>query len=249
VLVAVAAARSMLWLRSARETRRAEARKLIALGRLELERNPAAALAFARTSLEVVDSVEARMLAVEALWAGPPMMFVARDGVDCLRPVFSPDGRRLGCSGFTTELRVFPDDGGESIRIADLPVTLDTRGAAFTPAGDRLLTWLPGDRIHLQCRSASRRPLLAGQALLVLDEDTVATYGALATGETDRAVRVWSLRERSSRLVARWQPPPGFRVDLVGPRPAVLDPRLQFLAHGDDRAVHVLGLAAGRGRG
>ncbi len=92
VLVAVAAALSLLWLRSARETRRAEARKLIALGRLELERNPAAALAFARTSLEVVDSVEARMLAVEALWAGPPMMF-GRTGRRGLPPTSLQSGR------------------------------------------------------------------------------------------------------------------------------------------------------------
>jgi len=62
-------------------------------------------------------------------------------------------------------------------------------------------------------------------------------------GETERAVRVWSLRDHSSRLVARWQPPPGFRVDLTGPRPAALDPRLRFLAHGDGRAVLLLGLA------
>jgi len=127
VLVAVAAALSLLWLRSVRETRRAEARKLIALGRVELERNPSAALALARTSLEAVDSVEARMLAVEALWAGPPMMLVALD-VDCLRPAFSPDGRRLACSCFLPELRVYPDDGGQPLRITDLPVRVDTRG-------------------------------------------------------------------------------------------------------------------------
>jgi len=254
VLVAVAAALSLLWLRSARETRRAEARKLIALGRVELDRDPSVALAFARGSLEVVDSVEARMLAVEALWAGPPMMLVVPGGVTCLRPVFSPDGRRLACSGFETGMRVLPDDGGESLRIAGLPVTLDTRGAAFTPASDRVLTWLPEDpRIRIFSPAGDEVDALPGeaQALLVLDEDTVATYGALAPGEAERAVRVWSLRDHSSKLVARWQPPAGFRVDLVGPRPAALDPRLRFLAHGDDSAVHLLSLTdpdAGRER-
>jgi hypothetical protein len=56
VLVAVATAFSLLWRRSVQETCRAEGRKLIALGRVELDRNPPAALAFARASLEVVDS-------------------------------------------------------------------------------------------------------------------------------------------------------------------------------------------------
>jgi WD40 repeat protein/DNA-binding winged helix-turn-helix (wHTH) protein len=246
VLVAVAAALSLLWLRSARETRRAESRKLIALGRVELDRNPSAALALARASLEAVDSLEARMLAVEALWAGPPMMLVEPRGVDCLRAAFSPDGRKLACSGFNGVLTVFRDDRAERLEITDVPVMTDLRGAAFTPASDRLLTWLPGDRrIRIFSPEGVEVDALPGeaQALLVLDDHTVATYGAFVAGDTERAVRVWSLRDHSSTLVARWQPPSGYRVDLVGPRPAALDPRLRFLAHGDDRAVHLLGLA------
>ena len=253
VLVAVAAALSLLWLRSARETRRAEARKLIALGRVELERNPSAALAFARASLEVVDSAEARMLAVEALWSGPPMLF-ATGAVDCLRAVFSPDGRRLACSGYNGTLTIFSDDGGDPIRVTNLPVLNDPRDLAFTPDGDCLLSWLPGGgSIGIFSSEGEQLDTLPGEAqtLLAIDDDTIATYGAFAAGEAERAVRVWSLADRSSRLVARWQPPPGFRVDLLGVRPAALDPRLRFLAYGDDSAVHLLSLAgadAGRER-
>ncbi len=253
VLVAVAAALSLLWLRSARETRRAEARKLIALGQVELERNPSAALAFARASLEVVDSAEARMLAVEALWSGPPMLF-ATGAVDCLRAVFSPDGRRLACSGYNGTLTIFSDDGGDPLRVTNLPVLNDPRDLAFTPDGDRLLSWLPGGgSIGIFSSEGEQLDTLPGEAqtLLAIDDDTIATYGAFAAGEAERAVRVWSLADRSSRLVARWQPPPGFRVDLLGVRPAALDPRLRFLAYGDDSAVHVLSLAgadAGRER-
>ncbi|PWB69723.1 MAG: hypothetical protein C3F15_14740, partial [Holophagae bacterium] len=74
VLVAVTAVLALLWRQSVQETRRAEARKLIALGRVELDRNPAGAVAYARASLELADSIEARMLAVESLWAGPPTL-------------------------------------------------------------------------------------------------------------------------------------------------------------------------------
>ena len=50
---------------------RAEASRLVALGRLELETDPTLTLAYARKSLEVHDSSEARRLALEALWRGP----------------------------------------------------------------------------------------------------------------------------------------------------------------------------------
>jgi len=244
VLVAVAAALSMLWLRSARETRRAEARKLIALGRVELERYPAAAVAFAHASLELVESVEARKLAVQALWAGPPTLEVP-DDVQCMRPVFSPDGRRLACGGQFGDVTVFPDGGGEPLRITVLPILDDPRGVAFTPAGDRLLSWLQGDpSISILSPGGEQLDTLPGEAtdLLVLDEDTVATFGAWAPGESECAVRVWSLADHSSRLVARWRPPPGFQPALEGLRPAALDPGLRFLATGAGTAVHLLGL-------
>ena len=52
------------------EARRAEASRLVALGRLEMERYPTATLAYARKSLEVADNAEARRLALESLWQG-----------------------------------------------------------------------------------------------------------------------------------------------------------------------------------
>lgn len=255
VLLAVAAALTMLWRRSVQETRRAEARKLIALGRVELDRNPSAALAFARASLQVADAPDARMLAVQALWAGPPTFFVARLGdSQCLEAAFSPDGRRLACGGFSPDVTVLRSDGGEPIRIRDLPEKLKLRGVAFTPSGDRLLSWLEGDpSIRIFAVEGEELGVLPADAteLLVLDEDTIATFGAGEPGTTESAVRVWSLADHSSRLVARWQPPPGFRSSLPGLPPAAIDLQLSWLAYGDDAAVRLFGLAgpdAGRER-
>jgi WD40 repeat protein len=244
-LLAVAAALSLLWRRSTQETRRAEGHKLVALGRVELARNPAAVIAFARASLEVVDSAEARRLAVEALWAGPPTMF-ATNRVRCIRPVFSPDGRRLACSGYEGSVTVFPDDGGEPLRIAGLPIQPHRRGVAFTPSGDRLLTWLSGDEgIHVFTATGEELDTLPGEVekVVVLDDDTVATYGAWAPGEAERAVRVWSLRDHSSRLVARWRPPPDFQRGFPEVQPTDLDPRLRWMAQGDGGTVHLVSLA------
>ena len=60
-----------LWRRSVAEARRAEASKLLALGRLDLEPHPTAALAYARKSLELADTFEARRFALEIMWRGP----------------------------------------------------------------------------------------------------------------------------------------------------------------------------------
>jgi DNA-binding winged helix-turn-helix (wHTH) protein/WD40 repeat protein len=245
VLVAVAAALSVLWLRSARETRRAEARRLVALGQLQLDRFPAAAVACARASLELQDSAEARRLAVQALWAGPPTLQVP-GGVQCMQPAFSLDGRRLACgSSYDGKVTVFSDGGGEPLRIPVLPILWDPRGVAFTPGGDRLLSWLHGDpSIRVFSPSGETLDTLPGDAtdLVVLDEDTVATFGTVAPVERECEVRVWSLRDHSSRLVARWRPPPGFQPEVEGRRPAALDPGLRWLAFGDGGTVRLLGL-------
>ena len=51
---------------------RAEAGKLLAMAVAEIDRYPTAALAYARASLELADTREARLLAIRALAKGPP---------------------------------------------------------------------------------------------------------------------------------------------------------------------------------
>jgi hypothetical protein len=149
--VVAAAVTGALWRRSAlaharaeAEALRAEARKLIALGRAELDGNPSAALAFAQASLEVADSREARQLAVHALWSGPPALVAATEPT-LVRLAFSPDGRRLASAGFSSSVMVLDEGGGEPLRITGLATRPDLRGVAFTSRGDRLLSWLQGD--------------------------------------------------------------------------------------------------------
>jgi WD40 repeat protein/DNA-binding winged helix-turn-helix (wHTH) protein len=86
------------------ESRRAEASNLVALGQLELERNPSAAVAYATASLEQADTQGARMLAQAALWRGPTA-FVVDDLPASFRAPFSPDGSWLLHSS------LFPGEG------------------------------------------------------------------------------------------------------------------------------------------
>ena len=97
--IAVAAVFGALWRRADLEADQREAAQLLALGQLRLADDPNAALAYATASLERADNGPARRFAVEALWQGPPALFI-QDAAD--RTVgWSPDGRWFVLSGST----------------------------------------------------------------------------------------------------------------------------------------------------
>jgi WD40 repeat protein len=112
VLLAVLAIVGGLWRRSVTEARRAEATKLLALGRLELDDGPTTALAYATASLELLDGPETRRFALEALWRGPTAfrLSVAESHGACT-PSFSPDGRWLAQDHEPGRLWFYPRDG------------------------------------------------------------------------------------------------------------------------------------------
>ncbi len=227
---------SLLWRRSVQETRRAEARKLIALGRVELDRNPAAALAFARASLEVSDSAEARQLAVESLWAGPPTFFVA-DAGQCLEAAFSLAGRHLACGGFYPDITVLSDGGGEQLRIPGLPEKLKLRGVAFTPSGDRLLSWLEGDPASASSeskarRSASCQPRRQSCWFSMRTQSPRSAQASPARPNVRCASGRSPTGRRGSSRVGNLPPDSGS--SLPGFPPAAIDLQLSWLAYGED---------------
>ncbi|MGH9336729.1 MAG: WD40 repeat domain-containing protein, partial [Vicinamibacteria bacterium] len=107
--IVVAAVTSSLWRQARQETLRAEAAHLLALGRIELEDRPSAALAYALASLEHTDSPEARRFTVEALWHGAAA-FVLSGNVNTVD--FSPDGRWLATGGVMSGVRLWSMEGG-----------------------------------------------------------------------------------------------------------------------------------------
>jgi WD40 repeat protein len=94
-----------LWRRSVLQQLRADAATLLAQAQVELEAYPSAAVAYASASLELSDTEQARLLALEALWKGPTALVVNEDRT--FEPAFTPDGRWL----------VQPIDASPSIRL------------------------------------------------------------------------------------------------------------------------------------
>ncbi|MGB6847915.1 MAG: hypothetical protein WBG05_06905, partial [Thermoanaerobaculia bacterium] len=100
------------------QARRAEASKLLALGRVELDRDPTIALAYAMASLELADSAAARRFALEALWRGPPHFSLPPTGSPPVGIDFSPDERWLAVAyGGTGDIHIWSRAGGEPNRL------------------------------------------------------------------------------------------------------------------------------------
>ena len=99
------------------ESRRAEAAKLLALGQLHLEDYPTATLAHAIGSLELSDTVEARMLALQALWKGPTAIIVNED--ESAQVDFAGEGdwlvQGMQTLGHDGHLRVVSKDGSNNL--------------------------------------------------------------------------------------------------------------------------------------
>ncbi len=130
------------WRRAVAETRRAEAAKLFALGRVELEDNPTAAIAYATASLELADVPEVRRFALEALYRGPTE-FRLMDGRG-FTTSFSPDGRWLAI-GERGQVSLLAEKGGDTVFLPpeegnQITQFID-RDRLLVDSGDHLSIW------------------------------------------------------------------------------------------------------------
>jgi hypothetical protein len=146
VFASVAAIFAGLWRRSVLETRRAEAQKLLALGQVELESFPTAALAWARASLGLADTREGRFLALKALANGPVarvLWFDNESEGQAHEALFSPNGEWAAFRGFN-RLKVRHRERGPTRIIDTLPSLGFTNFHPFFDAtGTRLGVWRP----------------------------------------------------------------------------------------------------------
>ncbi len=220
LLLAVLAVVTALWRQSVLQTRRAEAQKLLALGQVELETHPTGALAWARASLELIDTPEGRIFASRALSRGP----VARllDPEEAVHSVsFSPDGEWAALEGYD-KLNVQHRSGGPAAVVDVFPTSgLNEVYPYFDAAGRRLSAWKAyGERNVQEVRTYSYRlpPSGAGETVPELvevsrTEEEIGEYTGwrwyrtpkglyemieLDDGQTD--VRLWPFSDQPSTL-------------------------------------------------
>jgi len=93
--IGIAVAMGVLWQRSASQTLRAEAEKLLAIAQFETEWNPTNAFAYATKSLELADTLEARIRVLDILWRGPVAQFLPMTSAAWSSITFSPDGGHI----------------------------------------------------------------------------------------------------------------------------------------------------------
>jgi WD40 repeat protein len=129
-MVIVAMTLALFWRRSEAslgkaemEARRSEASKLLALGQSQAESYPTAALAYATKSIELTDTMEARLFALKIIQQAPPEMempVLQQDGLEAEDVDFSSDAKWIAIAG-KRRAQIRSADGKVTLLLKEYP--------------------------------------------------------------------------------------------------------------------------------
>jgi WD40 repeat protein len=201
------------------QTLRAEASKLLALGQLELEKFPTAAVAYALKSLELADAQDARLLALRALQRGPTAILARgrpEEGFGMMTLAFSPNGEWLALGG-RRKAQVLHRDGRGPVGFDDFRSAPGPVQVGFAPDSDLLLT-AKGGYVRAWAVASGAEVWRAqpdvGGGWLWMRGRTAFTAAPGESAETGQdVIRGWSLGEGTSRLIGTLQHPLGVSED------------------------------------
>jgi WD40 repeat protein/predicted Ser/Thr protein kinase len=189
LLLGVVGVVTSLWRRSVLEVSRREAAQILALGRVELQDRPTAALAHALASLERADNEPARRFAVEALWRGAAAFVLPKDqqSVD-----FSPDGHWLATGGLLSGVRLWSGEGGPFVTVG---APDGVPGVQFSPGSDFLAAGMQATARFWSIPEGSelRNVELGGNKIFMRRGSHL--FSSTPTSERTMALRDWSILE------------------------------------------------------
>jgi len=197
------------------QAQRAEASKLLAYGRTELDQDPTVALAYAIASLETADTPVARRFAVEALWKGPQAFVMSDLPIFPHACQFSPDGKWLVVGGMEGS-RLLARNGSESIQLTTgYPKTGRPHLQLFSPKGDFLVWSSSHDPNIVQVWSMSQRKvsrtftlegytnLMVRGSRLIMITDLTGKAAATPQWKLCR-IRTWLFNNDEPRIIGDW---------------------------------------------
>ncbi len=239
-----------LWRRSQAQARRAEAAKLLALGQLELETLPTGALAYAMKSIEISDTMEARLFALRVLQDAPTAIRTPEsDSAEGLAPYaldFSRTGEWLAVSGGQGKVQLRNRDGREHTVLQSAhPSATQGMSVGFGRQRDVLVTDQNGDvRVWSVPEGREVRGARQEEGDSRFFMRGKGFFTSTTVGENN-VVRWWPLPDGESRLIGTVEKakPPAYDIDPSGTRYAYALGRKTYMRSLDqwDRPPVLLG--------
>jgi len=236
------------------EALRAEAGKLLAIGRTEIDVDRTAALAYVRKSLELADTPEARRFAVEVLWRGPVARILdpettveglegRESGMWEKKPVLSAEGSWLALQNTATgRVVLFPQDGGPPLMLPRPPEG-NAEALDFGPGSDTLVTNGPGASLRLvslpDLREVRRFELGGAGSTGWVSNGELLTLTRITPDGRHQLLRSWPIPQGEPRILAT--------LDTSGLTSWKLDRTGRWLVYVQDRTLYLRAVNASGG--
>jgi WD40 repeat protein len=216
VLLGILAVVGGFWRNAVMQAQRAEASKLLALGRTELDQDPTVALAYAIASLERADTQVARRFALQALWKGPPAFIMTDMPVTPTFLNFSSSGKWLTVGGYLGS-RLLRQDGSEAIVLTSgFAWTRRPHLSVFSPKSDSIIwssspepnivkVWsIPQRKVIRDFKLEGSTDLLVRGSQLIMITDLTDKVSSTSPKLLRSRIRTWSFDGSEPKIVADW---------------------------------------------